>query len=77
MRPCHHGSRLITFREVKRDMKHTEPVSKTLPATAYELPQHLYEIRSWTDIVLLIGLAIEIFFDWLLGTYILPREIWE
>ncbi|MCP4641746.1 MAG: hypothetical protein GY851_14990 [bacterium] len=49
----------------------------TKPLAAYELPQNLLDIRSWTDIMMVIGLALETFFDWIFGGYILPRGIWS
>lgn len=58
-------------------MKHVSHVSKALPAAAYELPRNFFDIRSITDIVLVIGLSFEKFFDWLFGSYIVPREIWD
>lgn len=60
-------------------MKHINHVSKALPATAsgYELPRNIFDIRSWTDIVLVIGLTAEKFLDWIFGGYIVPRDIWQ
>lgn len=58
-------------------MKHIGPVTKALPATAYELPRNIFSIRSWTDIVLVVGLAAEKFLDWIFGGYIVPRGIWN
>ena len=58
-------------------MKHISRVSKPLPVAAYEAPRNIFEIRSWTDIILVVGLSIEKFFDWIFGGYIVPRQIFD
>jgi len=55
-------------------MRHIGRVSKALPAqAALPLPESIFDIRSWTSIVLGIGLLFEKCVSWLFGTYLLPR----
>jgi len=51
-------------------MKHIGRVSKALPAPAYLVPRNIFEISSWTDIVVVIGLSLEKFFGFFLGQLI-------
>jgi len=58
-------------------MKHIGRVSKALPATAeipYLVPRNIFEISSWTDIVVVIGLSIEKFFGFFVGQWI-PNDL--
>lgn len=55
-------------------MKHIGRVSKALPAPAYLVPRNIFEISSWTDIVVVIGLSLEKFFGFWLGQLI-PDEL--
>lgn len=56
-------------------MKHIGRVSKALPATAYEVPRNYFDIMSWTDIVVVIGLTMEKWWGWLFGGYLLPEGL--
>ena len=56
-------------------MKHIACVSRTLPTKAYELPESPLGIRSLTDVIVLIGLALEKYFDWIFGAYIIPEDL--
>jgi hypothetical protein len=56
-------------------MKHINHVSKTLPVGAYVPPTTIFGIRSWTDIIVVIGLAAEKFLDWIFGGYIIPQDL--
>ena len=54
-------------------MKHIGRVSKALPVSAqYELPRNILDFNSWTDIVLVVALTIEKFFDHIFGQNLLP-----
>jgi hypothetical protein len=55
-------------------MKHIGRVSKALPAPAYLVPRNIFEISSWTDIVVVIGLSIEKFFGFFVGQWI-PNDL--
>jgi len=55
-------------------MRHIGRVSKALPAqAALTPPTSIFDIRSWTDIILGLGLLLEKCHDWLFGTYLIPR----
>ncbi len=51
-------------------MKHIGRVSKALPAPAYLVPRNIFEISSWTDIVVVIGLSLEKFLGFFVGQLI-------
>lgn len=55
-------------------MKHIGRVSKALPAAAYVRPRNLFDIMSWTDIVVVIGLTLEKFWGFWVGT-LLPEGL--
>jgi len=55
-------------------MKHIGRVSKALPAPAYLVPRNIFEISSWTDIVVVIGLSLEKLFGFWLGQLI-PNDL--
>ena len=55
-------------------MRHIGRVSKALPAqAALTPPDSIFDIRDWTGITLGLGLLLEKCFDWLFGTYLIPR----
>jgi hypothetical protein len=55
-------------------MKHIGRVTKALPATAYVVPRNLFDILSWTDIIVVSGLTLEKFFRFWFGT-LLPEGL--
>ena len=55
-------------------MKHIGRVSKALPAPAYLVPRNIFEISSPTDIVVVIGLALEKFLGFWVGQLI-PNDL--
>ena len=45
-------------------------------AQAYQVPQNIFQLFSgWTDITVLIGLALEFFFRFIFGGYLLPEQL--
>lgn len=45
-------------------------------AQGYQVPQNIFQLFSgWTDITVLIGLALEFFFRFIFGGYLLPEGL--
>ncbi len=40
-------------------MKHLSRISKSLPIIAYDPPTNIWDVRSWSDIVVGIGLLVQ------------------